>query len=45
MGGIGKTVTGAAIVRDDQIRAHYDQVITREQLQLPVPTTLRMTLT
>ena len=27
MGGIGKTVTGAALVRDDKVRMFYDQII------------------
>ena len=27
MGGIGKTVTGAAIVRDSRVRAHFDGIV------------------
>ena len=27
MGGIGKTVTGAALVRDSEVRDHFDQIV------------------
>jgi hypothetical protein len=36
MGGIGKTVTGAALVRDAQIRDYYDQIIWIPLGQTPV---------
>ena len=36
MGGIGKTVTGAAIVRDDGVRDHFDQIVWLPLGQTPV---------
>ena len=36
MGGIGKTVTGAAIVRDDDVRDHFDQIVWLPLGQTPV---------
>eukprot|EP01045_Picozoa_sp_COSAG04_P004647 COSAG04_NODE_205_length_20393_cov_45.275796_13_plen_2486_part_00 len=35
-GGIGKTVTGAALVRDDAIRHHFDQIVWLPLGQSPV---------
>eukprot|EP01051_Picozoa_sp_SAG22_P004182 SAG22_NODE_218_length_14885_cov_24.733699_3_plen_893_part_00 len=36
MGGIGKTVTGAAIVRDDGVRRHFDAIVWLPIGQTPV---------
>jgi hypothetical protein len=36
MGGIGKTVTGAAIVRNDEVRLHFDAVVWLPIGQTPV---------
>jgi lambda repressor-like predicted transcriptional regulator len=36
MGGIGKTVTGAALVRDDAVRDHFDQIVWLPLGQTPV---------
>eukprot|EP01045_Picozoa_sp_COSAG04_P006490 COSAG04_NODE_320_length_16877_cov_26.485401_1_plen_4766_part_00 len=36
MGGIGKTVTGAAIVRDEGVRAHFDAIVWLPLGQTPV---------
>eukprot|EP01046_Picozoa_sp_COSAG06_P050892 COSAG06_NODE_8178_length_2247_cov_2.238827_1_plen_674_part_01 len=36
MGGIGKTVTGAALVRDADVRSHFDQIIWLPLGQTPV---------
>ena len=35
-GGIGKTVTSAALLRDDAVRKHYDQILFLPLGQTPV---------